>query len=403
MSSKINRYIQRLCIEYKKQDITLFNILKELRSDDIKIKTHNEVEESCNSMGDFFMESYHAHTLVFLLPKECFENGISISNQETASNKIKQDLNQIVSESNEYIKEVKFELKDEIDAKTYLKEKTMSAEMPDFWDKNCLRVFVSHSKNYSFVKKLKDRLMYSGVSCFVAHKDIEPTKKWQREIMEALKSMEMMFCLITKDSCKSWWVNQEIGFALARGIPIIPIKLDGYDPKGFINEIQAMSLNINNIESSANDLVRVIIKRFSQYPPVKKHFLNKFLEAKDGSFFGAKQKFMNIINLEFNDQEVEEIVKTIEGPASTIVNQLMVLLSDRIIQEHLIQLQDKEYKYYAELLNDKVLSQHTQKRYSIKNSNGNSNFKIIDSQEKIVRNQKTSKPRAEKHNQRGKK
>ncbi len=392
--SKINRCIQRLLIEYKKQNITLFKVLKQLESDDIKIKTHDEIEECYDGVGNIYLEKSYVHALIFTLPKKCFENDISISNQEAISNKIKQDLNQIMPESDEYIKEVKFDLKNEVN--TYLKGKIMNTEVPDFWDKDCLRIFISHSaQNYSLAKKLKKHLTDSGISCFLAHKDIVPTKKWRGEIIKALKSMEMMLCLVTKDSCKSWWVNQEIGFALGRkereeDLPIIPIKLDEHDPKGFISEIQAQSLDINNIESSAKYVIKLIIKRFSQYPPVKKHFLNQFLKAKDGSFLRAKEKFMDIINLEFNDQEIEKIVTTIESQVKGI-NQLIILLRDPIILEHLKQLQNNQYKYYAELLDDKVLSQHTQKRYSISKSNDRpTTFDIINNQQKIVRNQKIS-------------
>ena len=376
---KINRYIQRLLIEYKKRDAILFNILKELKSDDIKVKTHQEAGECFDHV-----EIYYAHKLVFLLPKECFENGISISTQETISEKIKEDLNKIITESDEYIKEVKFKLKDEIDVNTYLKDKIMNAKVPDFWDKDCLRVFISHSvKNYSFAKKLKEQLMDSGISCFVAHKDIEPTKKWQGEIIKALNSMELVLALITEDFNKSWWTNQEVGFAVGRDIPIISIKSDqAPPPPGFIYETQAIALNETDIgphSISYLNLLKLIKKKFPKHPAFKKNLLNKFLEAKDGSFVWAKEKFMDIINLEFSDQEIEEIVKTIQGPAKTRVNQLTILLSDPINPEYFDQLPPEKYKYYAELLDDKVLSQHTQKRYSITKSKSQTNFEIIDS------------------------
>ena len=123
-----------------------------MEDDDIKIETHEEPEEDCDSMGNWY-KIYYAHKLVFLLPKECFENGLSISNQDTVSDKITKDLNQIISESDEYIKEVKFELKDEIDVTSYFKNKIMSAQTTSFWDKDCLRVFISYGgKNREIAK-----------------------------------------------------------------------------------------------------------------------------------------------------------------------------------------------------------------------------------------------------------
>ena len=155
ITSKINGYIKRLIIEYKKQqEFTLYNILKELEDGDITIKTHEEYNDV------FYPEKLsYAHTLVFLLPEKCFEKDISISNQDTISNKIKKDLSKIKSESNEYIKEVKFELKNETKVNSDLKNKIMNTETPNFWDKDDLKVFISHSvKNYTFANKLKDLL-----------------------------------------------------------------------------------------------------------------------------------------------------------------------------------------------------------------------------------------------------
>ena len=398
--SKINRYIQRLLIEYKKQDITLFNILKELENSDIKIKTHNEVEECFDNLANSYLETYYAHKLVFLLPKECFENSISISNQETISEKIKQDLNQIISESDEYISEVKFELKNEIDVNAYLNGKIMNTKTPGFWEKDCLRTFVSHSdKNYSFAKKLKDQFMDSGISCFVAHKDIEPTKKWQEEIIKALKSAELVLVLITEDFNKSWWTNQEVGFALGRDIPIISIKLDQNPPPGFIYETQAIALNETDISPRSTGylkLLKLIKSKFPKHPVFKKNLLKKFFDARSISLARAKETFMDLISLKFDDQEIEKIAEEITDKTEKPgrfggLNQLQAILMDHIGSDHLKRISDK-HEFYGELLRDKILSQHTQKRYSVMKLSepkyGNV-FEIIDNHKTISKKQKS--------------
>jgi hypothetical protein len=79
-----------------------------------------------------------------------------------------------------------------------------------------------------------------GISCFVAHEDIHPTKEWQDEIENALASMDAFVALMTEKFHHSLWTDQEVGFALARGIPMIAVKL-GIDPYGFIGKFQALS------------------------------------------------------------------------------------------------------------------------------------------------------------------
>ena len=94
------------------------------------------------------------------------------------------------------------------------------------------------------------------MSCFVAHKDIHPTKAWQDEIENALASMDALVALMTENSHDSDWTHQEVGFAFARGTPIIAVQL-GKDPYGFIGKFQALS---RSWLSAAEDIVNVLIK-----------------------------------------------------------------------------------------------------------------------------------------------
>ncbi len=74
----------------------------------------------------------------------------------------------------------------------------------------------------------------------MAHVDIEPTEEWQREIEHALFSMDALVALLTDDYHDSNWTDQEIGVAIGRSCPIIPIRL-GLDPYGFIGRSQGLA------------------------------------------------------------------------------------------------------------------------------------------------------------------
>ena len=392
---EIYRYIQRLLIGYKTQNAPLFSILRELKKSNIEVVTETRPEEDIEGIsGNAYIKDYYYHKLVLWLSKECFENHIPLEKQKELAKKLENDLNRIISVPYESISEVVFELKDKIDIDDHLKDQIkVDPKNITFWEPDCLRVFISHSvKDYEIANILKDQFINFGISCFVAHKDIEPTTQWIEEIKKALNLMEVMLLLVTGDSCESWWVNQEIGFALSRSIPIIPIKLDQNDPKGFINAVQAMSIEKNEwikATQSQNavlkELYDFIRNKFPEHSSWKKNLLSKFLKAKDGTFASAKRAFMDIINFQFDDQEIEKIVETIEGPAKTSMNQLTILL----MPEHLNESLSKEYEYYAELLGDKILSQHTKKRYSIRKllvsepERRGHLFKIIDSHQNM--------------------
>ena len=112
---------------------------------------------------------------------------------------------------------------------------------PPFWRKGMLRLFVSHlATHQSFAGELQTALLDFGISGFVAHSDIEPTQEWQTQIETALATCEALIALLHPDFHVSNWTDQEIGFAMGRGIPTYAVRF-GQDPYGFIGRFQAFS------------------------------------------------------------------------------------------------------------------------------------------------------------------
>lgn len=97
---------------------------------------------------------------------------------------------------------------------------------------------------------------YFGVSAFVAHEDIHPTKAWQDEIENALASMDGFVALMTTDFHDSNWTDQEVGYALARGVPIVAVRL-GRDPYGFLGKFQAL---LSDWDTAAEGIGKLLMK-----------------------------------------------------------------------------------------------------------------------------------------------
>lgn len=124
------------------------------------------------------------------------------------------------------------------------------------WGKGGFRIFLSHKTEVRLeTAKLKEDLSSFGVSSFVAHSDINPTREWQEEIENALASMDAFIALLTEDFHKSLWTDQEVGYAVARGVPIIAVKL-GADPYGFIGKFQALP---STWETAPVEIVKLLI------------------------------------------------------------------------------------------------------------------------------------------------
>ena len=106
-----------------------------------------------------------------------------------------------------------------------------------------VRLFISHlAIEKHKAMRLRDCLRAYGISGFVAHEDIEPAALWQEEIERALFVMDAFVSIHTPGFAASSWTQQEVGFACARRVPIISLKMvsQGEDPTGFIGRQQAL-------------------------------------------------------------------------------------------------------------------------------------------------------------------
>jgi len=135
------------------------------------------------------------------------------------------------------------------------------AQIPAFWAANHFRLFVSHCSSRKVeVGQLKLELSTFGVSGFVAHDDIEPSLLWQAEIERALRTCEALLAIVTDDFSESLWCDQEVGYVLGRGLPVLPLQY-GKAPHGFIAKVQALPLpKGHTLASRAQHIVDLLLK-----------------------------------------------------------------------------------------------------------------------------------------------
>jgi signal recognition particle subunit SEC65 len=126
---------------------------------------------------------------------------------------------------------------------------------PRNWrDTHMFKLFISHiAKHKDRATRLKDCLFAHAISGFVAHEDIHPTLEWQKEIERALFAMDAFLAIHTPGFKDSFWTQQEIGFALGRGVKIISFKM-GEDPTGFISKHQALPRQSRTAEEIAKEV-----------------------------------------------------------------------------------------------------------------------------------------------------
>jgi hypothetical protein len=72
-----------------------------------------------------------------------------------------------------------------------------------------------------------------------------------------LASMDAFVALLTEKFHTSEWTDQEVGYALGRGVPLIAVKL-GADPYGFIGKFQALACGWEGLPL---ELAKLLVKQ----------------------------------------------------------------------------------------------------------------------------------------------
>lgn len=249
----IERYLAALSRLYANEGETL---LQEIIVNS-KIRVHEEWSRDNWNGGTY------GHGLYLSIPEPLF---LRVARQkDDIQSRIKDDINKTHNVQDEFVEVVFLEMEVEED-RDWRKESglllankrvVLPADTERIWGSKGFRVFLCHkSEVKGETGQLAERLRRYGITGFVAHKDIAATKEWQNEIEIALSSMDAFAAIITEGFHQSPWTNQEIGLALGRGVPIVPVKL-GVDPEGFIGRLQALACSW---ETAALELAKVLVK-----------------------------------------------------------------------------------------------------------------------------------------------
>lgn len=182
-------------------------------------------------------------------------------------------------------------------------------EVRRLWPDGRFRLFLSHlSADKVAVSNLKTELEFFGVTAFVAHEDIEPTKEWRDEIELGLKSMHALAALITPEFHGSNWTDQEIGWAMGRNVLVIPIRL-GKDPYGFAGKYQGVSGSLDQPLPLARAIVNTLLTNTQTHSEMRRAVVKAFCNVQS---FAKAQLLKNIVVTitDFTAEEKAEIQKS---------------------------------------------------------------------------------------------
>lgn len=215
------------------------------------------------------------------------------------------------------------------------------------WSNLPVRAFLSHIyQERHLVGGVRRRLgEHYGISAFVAHDDIHPSKQWREAIKEGLGSCHVFVAFLHDGYHTSQWCDQEAGWALARGVPILPVRPLGFDRMkardGFLEEHQDICLERAG-GSHDHWVAEQIFLNVLRHSKTRAVGVKALVEALVTSWsFDATRRFWSLLEaqpiieaeqlrrLEYAVQVNRQVYEAVNGPNGTPIPELIRALVDR--------------------------------------------------------------------------
>lgn len=201
-----------------------------------------------------------------------------------------------------------------------------------FWIPSYFNLFISHlGENKTSAGNLKSALENYGISCFVAHEDITPTKEWVEEIENALFSMDALAAILAPGFGKSNWTDHEVGVALGRQVLVIPI-MYGRNPYGLIAKYQGLKARERSLKDVAELVFSTILESRQGGLRLTSCLVEQFTLS--GKSQQALRKLKLIDRSMFLTNELlEKIRSKVEQDPSFVSDQELVSKADKLLEK----------------------------------------------------------------------
>ena len=126
------------------------------------------------------------------------------------------------------------------------------------------KVFISHSnKDFEIARKFKEQFEMYNFTCYIFEFDKKPGEDVTQKIQAALDGANQLIVLITPDGGASSYVQQEIGYAEAKEIEVIPLVQDGVkdDYLGMLKAREYITLDPTNVDKTASEILNFLLHK----------------------------------------------------------------------------------------------------------------------------------------------
>lgn len=121
-------------------------------------------------------------------------------------------------------------------------------------------VFISHAQvDFPLADYLHRHLTQEGLSVYLASVSMQPGERWQKSILDNLRSSTWVICLASKAACESHWVMQEMGVAIGANKKLVPIvwEIPPNALPGWMQQYQAVNLSGASQDEAMTEILRI--------------------------------------------------------------------------------------------------------------------------------------------------
>lgn len=130
------------------------------------------------------------------------------------------------------------------------------------------RVFVSHSSlDADWVTRIAGLVRQLGVEPYLFEDDKQPGRLVADKLTAAIGECDAFIAVITLAGGGSTYLNQEVGIAIGRDIPVIPVVERGYptDQLAFLQGIEYVPVDFSDQAQALSDLAGVVHRQVAAH------------------------------------------------------------------------------------------------------------------------------------------
>lgn len=117
------------------------------------------------------------------------------------------------------------------------------------------QIYVSHAPtDLELVQELFSTVKNFPFGVHIALEEIESGQARDR-LKGRLANSDVVVAVLTETAATSKWVNQEIGYAVAKGIPVLPLYEEEAHAGGFISDLEGVTIDRKDLVATVFNLL----------------------------------------------------------------------------------------------------------------------------------------------------